>query len=123
MLDAYTRVLESAASVAEEAQVDALISKLVEHLAATGRTKLLPQIHAELKKIAARRLALAPVVEVASEKEAAAALRAAAASGIVAKHARVNPALVKGWRARGHGMLVDRSAKRALVEMYRNVTS
>ncbi|MFZ1075242.1 MAG: F0F1 ATP synthase subunit delta [Minisyncoccia bacterium] len=123
MIDDYTRLLEVAAELEDKAASDAAVTKLIVHLKSMGRMKMLPQIARELRKIAARREALQPVVEVAREKEAAAALRAAAESGISARHARVNPDLIHGWRAQKDGVLVDRSAKRALIHMYQNITA
>ncbi len=123
MLDSYTHVLESIASLEDEAKADEMVSKLIHHLVSSGRAKLLPQIHAELKKIAARRKALAPVVEAASEHEAATALAEAKKEGIEAKKAVVNHALIQGWRARGNGKLIDRSAKAALIGIYQKVTT
>jgi F0F1-type ATP synthase delta subunit len=107
----------------EGANAKKLAAQLQEHLRETGRTKLLPRILRELKVLEARREKLAPSVEVASEKEAASALAAAKAAGVVATEARVNHSLIRGWRATSGGMLVDRSAKRGLIELYRNVTN
>jgi F0F1-type ATP synthase delta subunit len=122
MIDDYTRLLEATAEIEDKAASDAAVTKLIMHLKSTGRMKMLPQIARELRKVAARRSALRPRVEVAHEKEAAAALRAAAHAGIVAPHAIVNPGLIHGWRARSGDVLIDRSAKRALLTIYQNVT-
>ncbi len=122
MLDSYTHVLESVAALEDERKAEEIVERLIAHLASSGRVKLLPQIHAELRRIAARRTALAPRVEVASEHEATAALAAARHAGIDARTAVVNRSLIRGWRARARGVLVDRSAKAALVDIYRNVT-
>ncbi len=104
------------------AKLKELVAQLMSHLTATGRTKLLPGILRELKVIEARAAKLAPSVEVASEKEAAHALAEAKAAGISVPVAHVNHALIKGWRARSGGTLIDRSAKRGLIDIYRNVT-
>jgi hypothetical protein len=122
MIDAYTRLLEVAAEAQDEKVAEIAIKKLIVHLKSAGRVKMLGQIARKLRTIDARRRALAPVVEVASEREAARALKDAAAHGIVAKKARVNHSLIKGYRARSRGALVDRSAKAALVRIYQNVT-
>lgn len=100
-----------------------VVADLVKHLEASGRTKLLPGILRELKVLEARKAKLAPSVEVASEKEAPAAILAAKKEGIDVAKARVNHALISGWRARTGGKLVDRSAKEGLIELYRRVTS
>jgi F0F1-type ATP synthase delta subunit len=99
-----------------------LVADLMKHLAASGRMKLLPGILRQMNIIEARRTKLAPIVEVASEKESAHALKEAAANGITATKAQVNHALIKGWRVRSGGNLIDRSAKRGLIDIYRNVT-
>lgn len=100
-----------------------LVTTLVTHLKAAGRMKLLPGILREYKIREARRAKLAPSVEVATDAEKHAAIAAAAKEGIVVTHATVNHALIKGWRARTGGTLVDRSAKRGLIDLYRNVTN
>ncbi|HYD93482.1 MAG TPA: hypothetical protein VEB18_03490 [Candidatus Paceibacterota bacterium] len=123
MMDTYTRVLEIAAETADEAVAETAVTKLITHLKSAGREKLLPSIAAELRKIAARRRALRPVVEVAHADDERAALLEAKEAGIDARHAVVNPSLISGWRGRTGSVLVDRSGKRALIDIYRNVTS
>lgn len=122
MIDNYTRLLEVTAELEDARAADEAVNKLIMHLKSAGRMKLLPQIARELRKVAARRHALQPKVEVAHTKESAAALRAAAQGGIVAKHTTVNPALIHGWRAQKGGLLIDRSGKRVLIDIYQNVT-
>lgn len=121
MIDTYTHVLESVAELEDASAADAAVHKLILHLRSAGRMRMLSEIVRELRKIAARKHALRPRIEVAHEKETAEALAAAAAYGISAPHALVNPALVNGWRAQKAGVLVDRSAKRALVDIYQNI--
>lgn len=99
-----------------------IADRLVKHVKAAGRVKLLPAILRELKTIQARAKALAPVIEVAREKDAHAAEAAAKAEGIDAK-ANVNDSLIRGWRARSGSKLIDRSGKRALIDLYRKVTA
>lgn len=123
MIDTYTRLLEAAAELEDETVSSAAVTKLVAHLKSAGRMKMLPQIARELKKVAARRQALRPIVEVAHLAEAPRALERAAQAGMNATHASVNHSLVRGWRARSHGLLIDRSAKRALLEIYQNLES
>jgi F0F1-type ATP synthase delta subunit len=118
----YAKALDDLAH-RDGANVKKLVADLTSHLKETGRTKLLPGILRQLKVIEARRAKLAPSVEVASEKESAHALKEAAARGISASKAQVNHALIKGWRARSGGTLIDKSAKRGLIDIYRNVTS
>ena len=123
MIDDYTRLLEATAELEDKAASDAAITKLIMHLKSAGRMKMLPAIAHELRKVASRRHALRPYVEVAHRKEEDSALRAAAAAGIIARHASVNHSLIHGWRARAGGKLIDHSAKRALLHIYQNVTS
>jgi F0F1-type ATP synthase delta subunit len=123
MRDDYTRLLEIAAESKDDAVAKVAVVKLVNHLRSVGRLKMLPSIAKELRKVQARRMALLPQVEVARKEDAATALSAAEKAGIKAGHAQVNPSLVSGWRASGGGTLIDRSGKRALVDIYRNVIS
>ncbi|HEY0979631.1 MAG TPA: F0F1 ATP synthase subunit delta [Candidatus Paceibacterota bacterium] len=109
--------------VASGADERTLVEGLVAHLKREGRMKLLPGILRELKALDARRAKLAPSVEVASDWEAAHAIAAARTMGIEAPAATVNPSLIKGWRARTGGTLVDRSAKQALVDLYQRITN
>ncbi len=121
MIDTYTRLLEKTAELGDEQAADAAVTKLILHLKSAGHMKMLPRVVRELKKVVARRKALQPIVEVAREEDSAAALLAAAREGVVAEHAIVNPALIRGWRARGAGKTVDRSAKRALAAIYQKI--
>ena len=121
MRDPYTRLLETVAETGDKAAADAAVTKLIAHLKSSGRMNMLPKIARELRKIAARRRAVAPRVEVAHEKESAEALRSAAEFGIVAKRAEVNPALIQGWRAQAGWKLIDHSARHALAQIYQKV--
>lgn len=118
----YAHALYEAA-LKEGASAKALVKNLTAHLATEGRMKLLPRILAELKRLEAARAKLASSVEVSHASESAKALKAAKGLGISAEHAHVNPSLIKGWRATGNGKLVDHSAKRALVDLYRSITA
>lgn len=75
--------------------------ELKAHLERTGRIKLLPAILRELRTKEARQKLLAPRKETVKE----------------------NPSLISGWRSLENGVLVDRSAKRALVDIYRKITA
>lgn len=97
------------------------VRNLLASLRERGRLKLLPGILRELK--ARKAAADGAVIEVADRSGEDAALRAARAAGIEARDAIVNPSLISGWRARQGGRLVDRSGKRALLELYQNVTT
>ncbi|MHB1770071.1 MAG: hypothetical protein ACYCPH_03280, partial [Minisyncoccota bacterium] len=70
MIDNYTRLLETAAELEDARAADIAVGKLILHLKSMGRMKMLPEIAHELRKIAARRLALRPRVETAHQKEA-----------------------------------------------------
>ncbi len=123
MMDSYTRVLELAAESKDEKVAEEAVHKLIAHLKSAGRIKMLPQIVSELRMIAARRRALKPHLEVASEQETAAARKEAAVLGIEADTVQITPSLISGWRARANGKLIDRSGKRALIDIYQKVTS
>lgn len=123
MADQYVRFLESVAELEDASQAEAAVKKLVAHLKSSGRAKMLPQILRQLRTIVARRATLAPRVEVAHKKDAAHALMAAKGAGIETEEVQVNPALVCGWRAMGGGKLVDRSGKRALTDIYKQITA
>lgn len=123
MIDEYLRILEAAAESDDKKVHEGAVAKLIRHLKGAGRLKMLPEILREFRKVNARRKALAPFVEVASESETKHALKASADEGIAAKHAHVNHALIKGFRARGNGRLVDRSAKRGLTDIYQKITN
>lgn len=122
MLDNYTRLLEAVAETEDKEVADAAVTKLIMHMQHSGHVNMLPEIAHELRKIAARRQALAPRVEVAHEKDSVEALRAANELGINATKAQVNHSLIRGWRARADGKLIDRSAKNALIQIYQKVT-
>lgn len=123
MIDQYTRLLEMVAETGDEKAADEAVHKLVAHLKSSGRMKMLPQIMGELKRVAGRRRLLAPRLEVASQEGKAQAVKEAKAEGIEAKEVRVNPSLVSGWRGIVGGTLVDRSGKRALIDIYQKVTT
>jgi F0F1-type ATP synthase delta subunit len=99
---------------------DEAYEKLRTHLTATGRMKLLPGLLRELKVIRERSQARSAVLEVASANDSAEAEEAAKREGITAT-AVVNPALVTGWRLTTGDTLIDRSGKRALVDLYRSI--
>jgi F0F1-type ATP synthase delta subunit len=43
--------------------------------------------------------------------------------GIKATDVQVNPSLIKGWRILQKDTLIDRSAKKSLVDLYTNITN
>jgi F0F1-type ATP synthase delta subunit len=118
----YAKAIDELAQTSG-ANAKKLAAQLSAHLAASGRSKLLPGILRELRILAARRAKLEPALEVASQAEADEALREAKKEGIIATKTRVNHDLIKGWRARSGGTLIDRSAKRSLIDLYRSVTT
>ena len=99
-----------------------IVKNLIAHLRDTGRMKLLPGILRELKTREAESEALASSVEVAKASDEKRALAAAKEAGVTVDKATVNPSLLSGWRARSGSQLVDRSGKRQLIELYRNIT-
>lgn len=121
MEKAYALAIKSALRKGVDEQK--LGDSLIAHLKSEGRVKLLPRILAELKKLEATAATLSPTLEVASEAEVVAATAEAKAEGIATDKVTVNPNLVKGWRARSGSTLIDRSAKRALIDLYRRITA
>ena len=118
---AYAQALaQSLARGTDEAK---LVEGLVSHLKEEGRIKLLPGIVRELKALQAKSAKLGASLEVASEGEKKGALEAARSAGIETDTVTVNPELIKGWRARSGSVLVDRSAKQALVDLYQKITN
>lgn len=71
----------------------------IAHLRATGRMKLLPEVLRELRTEAARAKKMSGKKETAKE----------------------NPALISGWRSIENGVLTDRTGKRALIAIYKNI--
>jgi F0F1-type ATP synthase delta subunit len=118
----YAQVLWDS-SEQKNANPKELVAHLAKHLESQGRIKLLPGILRAFQTLAARNTKLTTSVEVSHANESAQALKEAAAHGILAEHAIVNPSLIKGWRASGEGKLVDASAKRSLIELYRKITT
>lgn len=100
---------------------DVIVGNLVKHLKQKGRVKLLPGILRALKIQMERSKTLGASVEVATKEGEKAALAEARLLGIDAEEAVVNPILLSGWRARKEGVLVDRSGKRALTDIYRGI--
>lgn len=110
------------ARMREGATDESVVAGLVRHLKETGRMKLLPGIVRELKKLEARAEKHAAILEVASERETSAAEAALKEAGITPQHTIVNTSLIRGWRVRAHGTLIDRSAKQSLIDIYQNIT-
>ncbi|HEX2792213.1 MAG TPA: hypothetical protein VHO23_00655 [Candidatus Paceibacterota bacterium] len=121
MEKAYAAALQEALEKGIDEQK--LVAWLVTHLKAEGRSKLLPGILAELKALNAREAKSAARLEVASEGEKAEALKEAKQAGIESPLVTINPDIIRGWRAQEGGMLIDRSGKKALVELYRNIVT
>ncbi len=121
MISEYLRILESIVELGDSTAADEAVRKIIAHLRASGRIQMLPQIVRELKKVVARRVAVAPKLEVAHEHETVRAIAAAAEAGIIVEKATINRSLIKGWRAQSNGKLVDRSTKCALIDIYKKV--
>lgn len=117
----YAQALaRSLASGTDEAK---LVDGFIKHLKEEGRMKLLPGVLRELNVLQARTSVLAPSLEVATEAEKESAIAQAKAQGIDTGTVSVNPSLISGWRARSGSVLVDRSAKQALVDLYQKITN
>jgi F0F1-type ATP synthase delta subunit len=119
---ALTRTYAAAVDKLAASGTSDVVADLVAHLKRRGRLKLLPGILAELKKMAAKRSVSAAHLEAASEAELKEAKELIAKEGIVAAEAVINPDLLRGWRVRAGGMLVDRSGKRGLIDLYQRIT-
>jgi F0F1-type ATP synthase delta subunit len=94
-----------------------------------GRLALLPKIGHAFRRIAERQQQRTGIsLFVASEKDAKSAANAAAGAieklGAHAKEfdVKVDGSLIGGWRLEGAGILVDRSFKKQLLDMYQRVT-
>ena len=119
MKNPYAQALYNAAQK-DGADAKDLVARLVKLLEKQGRSKLLPSILQDLQRIEARNAKVDSIIEVAHERDSAHALKEAAALGIHATKTHTNPTLIQGWRATAQGKLFDRSAKRSLIELYRN---
>lgn len=117
----YAQALSS--SLARGTDEAKLVSGLVSHLKEEGRMKLLPGIVRELKRLQTETAKLAPSLEIANEEDRVSAIAGAKEAGITAGEVTVNPSLIRGWRARSGSVLVDRSAKQALVDLYQKITN
>ena len=98
-----------------------LVSNLMKHLRERGREKLLPGILRELKVLKEQEKYQKGVVEVARESEKTSAKEAAKSAGIITDDIRINPSLIRGWRARSGSTLVDRLAKRSIIDLYERI--
>lgn len=98
-----------------------IVDKLLEHLRNTGRLKLLPGILRELKVRAKSVATEKPFLEVALEKDRQEALRRACDMGLSEPDVSINTELIRGWRIRSAGTLMDRSAKHALINLYQTL--
>ena len=110
-------------SIKEGTDEGILVEGLMKHLKAEGRTKLLGGLLRELKLLQAAGGRQSSVIEVASTEEVPSALEAAKAAGVEVHETVINPSLIKGWRIRSEGVLTDRSAKQALVDLYQKITN
>lgn len=73
----------------------------IARLKQTGRLKLLPRVLRELRDEEAYAKKFAPRRETAIE----------------------NPPLISGWRSLENGVLIDHTGKRALIDIYKKITS
>lgn len=119
MSEMYAKVIQNL--ITKGVSESDVMKNLMAHLERKGRVKLLPSILRDLKVVQARAVVTGATVEVATEADAKHALASAQAEGITAEKAQVNPLLLSGWRAREGGKLVDRSGKRALVDLYARI--
>lgn len=113
----YAQILYKLQESGKEQSAESLIA----HLKRTGRLKLLPRILRAYKEEIERRGEKSVSVEIASSADEAEALKEAKAHGIDAPKTVVNKNLLKGFRVRTQGKLIDRSAKRSLIDLYYNI--
>jgi len=106
------------------------VHELFELLKHTGREALMPRIAKAFARIAEREGAKqAMTISVAREKDERHAKSVAkevlAKLGVEAKEllVRVDDSLIGGWRAEGREVLVDRSYKRRLVDLFNKSVS
>lgn len=100
-----------------------IVSGLSLHLKRVGREKLLPRILRELTSELARARKSETVLEIAHEGVRAEALQALQTLGITPAQVLVNDTLIEGYRVRTKESLLDRSAKQALVDLYKRITA
>src|SRR3989344_3370703 len=63
MIDSYSRLLESVVETGDAVAAEVAVTKLVAHLRSAGRMNMLSKIAQELRRVSARRQAIAPRVE------------------------------------------------------------
>jgi F0F1-type ATP synthase delta subunit len=112
-----------AKKVREGADEADLVKALQLHLERMGRVKLLPRIVAELKREVARNAKTEPVLELAHEGLREGALKELSSLGLSVSDIRINTDLIEGWRVRTEDTVLDKSAKRSLVELYKRITA
>ena len=117
----YAQAILEASNGAHK-DANAFLESIITHLKQTGRSKMLPAILREVKQQSSQKTSTDTVLEVASKEETASAKKALEAEGIAPKHTHVNPDLIRGWRVRTKDTLIDRSGKKALIDLYRNIT-
>lgn len=105
-----------------EEDSEQLFAKLEAHLDTVGRTKLLPHIYRELHKLETAEERQKESIEIAREADRNSATVELTSLGIVGEPV-VNPSLITGWRAKGNGSLIDHSGKRALLDLYQQITT
>jgi hypothetical protein len=71
----------------------------IAHLKRTGRLKLLPLVLRELREAEDR----------------------AKKFGVKKETVKENPSLISGWRSIENGVLTDRTGKKALLDIYKNI--
>jgi len=121
MHTAYARAIQALLKKGtSEAQ---LVTALFKHLKDTGRVKLLPGIVHALREQQQKNAFENPLLEIAKKDDTAEALREAESMGMSNPRVVINPDLISGWRARKGSVLIDQSAKRSLIDLYRRITS
>ena len=117
MPETYAQALVSLVQCGD-VTVEEGVKNLSDSLRKTGKLKLLPAILTALRKYEYRTERSGSVIEVALQADAGVAKTEAGLAGITTERVIVNPSLIRGWRARGAGKLIDKSGKRFLVEVF-----
>ena len=88
-----------------------------------GHQKLLPAIIQKVERLTLRHNKIGKTtLTIAKESDAPSALKEVSSYG-TPQVTTIDPSIIGGWRFRSTATLVDRTYKRMLLDLYRNVTS
>jgi len=126
LAETYARALHEAGEAPKAPARHVLFAHFIAVLQRRGHEKLLPRIEKEYMKLLARAERNTVRVRVAHKKDEAAAKKAAAefsVPGTHAPHVIVDESLVSGYVISGPDFRYDASGKRALLELYKELTA